>query len=401
MVERGKRSHTRSTAFMEFIRNTMKRRLLLFAAFVLFGASVVPASAGAEASFRAVKVKDKVYVEAEALEQVAGGKGTYDNKSNTYRFKSNDIPAIVEKVSPSVVSIIGRQVDAEDNSDNWLSHGTGVVIRKDGWIVTNAHVILALKKPVVVTPEGKSYAVSKWFADEESDIALIKIAAQNMKPAVFVRPNSTLKVGEAVVALGTPVSFMLRNSATSGIISGIDRAVDSSYKLIQTDAAINPGNSGGPLVNMRGEVIGINSMKFAAVGIENMGFTIPADTVTMVVQHFFKYSKMKRASIGVELEESWAAYVGLPTDDPIRVTNVVSPQAKKAGIAEGDVLYAINGKPVKTLVDVNEVLKVYLPGQQVKLTMQAKGNLVTKVVALSEATKPAVKKESEVDKNME
>lgn len=394
MVGQGKRIHTNHASEVKLSRRTGRNRVALFIVSLLVGASVLPTAAGAEASFRAVKVKDKVYVEAEALEKVAGGKGTYDSKSNTYQYKPNDIPTIVEKVSPSVVSIIGRQIDAEDDSDNWLSHGTGVVVRKDGWIVTNAHVILALQKPVVVTPEGKSYPVSKWFADEESDIALIKINAQNMKPATFVRPNPTLKVGEGVVALGTPVSFTLRNSATSGIISGIDRAVDSSYKLIQTDAAINPGNSGGPLVNMHGEVIGINTLKFAAVGIENMGFAIPSDTVNLIVQHFFKYSKVKRASIGVELEESWAAYVGLPTDVPIKVTSVVSAQAKKAGITEGDVLYAINGKPVKTLVDVHEALKSFLPGQQVKLTMQSKGNLVAKMVVLSEAVKPAVKEKS-------
>lgn len=350
----------------------------------VMGVATVSGQASNIVTMKAAKVKDKVYIEADAFEQMTGNKGTYDAKTKTYRYAPNDIPAIVKKVSPSVVSIIGKHRDAEDNSDNWLAHGTGVAVRQDGWIVTNAHVISELAHPMVVTPNGKSYPVTKWFADEESDLAIAKIAVTGLHPISFVQPDAALQVGESVVALGTPVSFTLRNSATMGIISGTDRAVDSKYKLIQTDAAINPGNSGGPLVNMKGEVVGINSMKFAAVGIENMGFAIPADTVKMAVRHFFKFGKIKRASLGAELEESWAAYVGLPSDDPIKVTNVQSASAKKAGITAGDVLFSIDGKSVKTLVDVHEALKLKLPGQQVKLMMQSGGDLVARTITLAE-----------------
>ncbi|MCM3338808.1 S1C family serine protease [Paenibacillus sp. MER TA 81-3] len=369
-------------------KNSIGRRTWRVGISIVLGLTLGVTSVSGQASnsvtMKATKVKDKVYIEADAFEQMTGSKGMYDAKTKTYRYAPNDIPAIVKKVSPSVVSIIGKHRDAEDNSDNWLAHGTGVVVRQDGWIVTNAHVISELVHPLVVTPNGKSYPVTKWFADEESDLAIAKIAVTGLQPVSFVQPDAALQVGESVVALGTPVSFTLRNSATTGIISGTDRAVESSYKLIQTDAAINPGNSGGPLVNMKGEVVGINSMKFAAVGIENMGFAIPADTVKMAVQHFFKFGKIMRASLGVEMEESWAAYVGLPSDDPIKVTTVQSTSAKKAGIAAGDVLYSINGKSVKTIVDVHEALKLKLPGQPVKLMMQSGGDLVARTVTLTE-----------------
>jgi serine protease Do len=187
-----------------------------------------------------------------------------------------------------------------------------------------------------------------------------------------------------VIALGTPISFSLRNSATVGVISGLNRGVEATYRLIQTDTAINPGNSGGPLVNLKGEVVGINSMKFSAVGVESLGFSIPVDTVQYIIDQFFKYGKIKRASLGLQLEESWSAIVGLPTDDPLTITGVLSPEAKKAKIKEGDVLYSVAGTRVSSVVDINELLKKYLPGQKVKLLMQSDGDIVTRTLVLAD-----------------
>ncbi|UHA76040.1 trypsin-like peptidase domain-containing protein [Paenibacillus sp. 481] len=359
---------------------------------IAFAASTVAASTvntSSSVSLPAKKEGGKVFVQADAFVQMFGGSGTYDAKTNSFRYIPNDVSTVVQKVGPSVVAIIGRDKEAEESENplEMLSHGTGVIVKADGWIVTNAHVITSLKKPVVVTPDGKTHAVKKFFADELSDIALVKIDTKGLKPATFVRADGALKVGEPVVAIGTPVSFNLRNSATAGVISGLDRALESSYKLIQTDAAINPGNSGGPLVNMKGEVVGINTMKYSAIGIENMGFTVPADTVTLAVQHFFKFGKVKRASIGAELEESWEAFVGLPTKDAVKVSEVVSASAKKAGLKKGDVLVAINGKKMNNLVDVVESLKTVLPGKQVKLTMLSRGKVVSRVVTLTDEPK--------------
>lgn len=239
-----------------------------------------------------------------------------------------------------------------------------------------------MSAPQVVTPDGTAYSIKKWYADEESDLAMLQIKANGLKPVTFTKQGP--QIGDPVVALGTPVTFTLRNSATGGIISGIDRSVDAGYKLIQTDAAINPGNSGGPLVNMNGEVIGINSMKFMAYGVESMGFAIPADTVEMAIRHFLKYGKIKRPALGIEFKESWGASLGLPSAEPLQVTEVRSASARKAGIREGDVLYAVDGLKVKTMTDVNEALKLRLPGQRVSLTMQSDGDLVERTVRLAE-----------------
>jgi len=296
------------------------------------------------------------------------------------------IPEVIKRISPSVVAIVGKPADTLDQEDRFnLSHGTGVIIKADGWIVTNAHVVKEMKNLTVITLDGKQYSGTVTHMDEESDLALVKIAAYGLTPAKFA-PGNAIQIGETVVAIGTPISVSLRNSASAGIISGVNRSVNSTYRLLQTDASINPGNSGGPLVNLRGEIVGINSLKFVSIGVDNLGFAIPADTVQYVVKHFFTYGKVKRPYLGAELEESWAAVVGLPTKEPLRVTRVdEGSSAAAAGVRSGDVIYAINNVTVTTLVDLNEQLKKYLPGQTVELMMQSGGDLVKRKLTLGEA----------------
>lgn len=314
--------------------------------------------------------------------------GTRSKTAASSAVKGDEVPGIISKVSPSVVGIIGKTTNPQKGGDQGdsrydLAHGTGVIIRADGWIVTNTHVVQGLVNALVVTSDGKSYSIAESYEDEISDIALIKINAKSLRPATFAPSSRTTVVGEKVIALGTPISFSLRNSATQGIVSGLNRAVNAAYRLIQTDAAINPGNSGGPLLNMKGEVIGINSMKFEAVGVENMGFSIPADTVQYVVKQLFKYGAVNRPSLGIELEESWSAVVGLPGDEPMTITKVNSPEAKKAGLQEGDVLYRVNGKKISSVVDLNEMLKSYTPGQTITLWLESDGDIVTRKLTLS------------------
>ncbi|NMI03866.1 trypsin-like serine protease [Paenibacillus sp. SZ31] len=351
----------------------------------------VAATVGAAESKTAMQAKvvdGQVYVNTKDLVKAFGGSGQYDAKSGTYTYKGNEaIPKVIEKVSPSVVGIIGKSTEVQEGAssdDRYnLAHGTGVIIRSNGWIVTNAHVVDGLVNPVVVTTDGNTYKITKTYSDALSDLALIKINAKALKPASFAKASQT-SVGETVIAIGTPISFSLRNSATVGVISGLNRGVEATYRLIQTDTAINPGNSGGPLVNLKGEVVGINSMKFSAVGVESLGFSIPVDTVQYIINQFFEYGKIKRASLGLQLEESWSAVVGLPTDDPLTITGVLSPEAKKAKIKEGDVIYSVAGTRVSSVVDINELLKTYLPGQKVKLLMQTDGDIVTRTLVLAD-----------------
>jgi S1-C subfamily serine protease len=298
---------------------------------------------------------------------------------------ANEIPNVIQQVTSSVVAVIGKPgEDAGKQSNRFdLAHGTGVIVRSDGYIVTNAHVVEDMSNIVVVTSDGKSYSGKTTHFDEESDLALVKIEATGLKPAVFASA-SDVKVGETVIAIGTPISFALRNSVTVGIVSGLERAVNSKYQLLQTDAAINPGNSGGALVNMKGKVVGINTMKFADYSIDSLGFAIPVDTVQYVLDHFFTYGKVMRPYLGVELEESWEAVVGLPTEEELRVAYVdPDSPAANAGIKQGDVLVKFDQSSVKTIIEFNELMKKYLPKQSVKVTLRSGGQTVIREVVLS------------------
>lgn len=370
-------------------------------AVVMLGATMVnPAvTEGAGVKLEAKLQDGQIYINSKDLIKALGGTGQYDSKTGKYIYTAQDgVPDVIEDISPSVVGIIGRPDEGTDSgsSDRYnLTHGTGVIIKSNGWIVTNAHVIDGLTNAVVVTSDGKSYNITKSYSDPVSDLAIIKINEKSLKPAKFASSSSDTRVGETVIAIGTPVSFSLRNSATVGVVSGLNRGVNASYRLIQSDTAINPGNSGGPLVNLKGEVVGINTMKYAAIGVENTGFSIPSETVQYVINHYFKYGEVRRASLGLELEESWSAIVGLPTDDPLTITSVMSKEAEKAGIREGDVLYKINGVRVTSVVDINELLKKYLPGQKVKLLMQSDGDIVSRQVVLTQGETKSYSEEDE------
>ncbi len=359
--------------------------LITVGALVMAGSAIAAGSKGSTA-LEAKVINGEVYVKASSLAKQLGGTGVYDAKAQTYAFTpASQVPDVIKKVSPSVVAIIGKPTDSSSSNRYALAHGTGVVWKADGWILTNAHVVKDMTNIVVVTADGKQYEGKRVYIDETSDLAMVKINAANMKPAVFAPVPLQLQVGETVIAIGTPVSFSLRNTATTGVLSGMNRSIASAYKLLQTDAAINPGNSGGPLVNLKGEVIGINSLKFVSDGIESLGFSIPADTVRYVVNQFFKYGRVMHPSLGLGLEESWAAIVGLPTTEPLKVTSVTNESARKLNVQQGDLIYAVAGKAITSVVDLNELLKAYLPGQAIEVTLQSGGDIVTRKIILIEA----------------
>lgn len=310
-----------------------------------------------------------------------------DNSSNM------TVPQVIEKAKPFVVAIIGKPTASEDSYDYEsddssnrfnLAHGTGVIVGANGVILTNAHVVKNMKNIIVVTSDGKTYPGKTTHFDEDSDLALIKIDATGLTVATF-GVQTSIRVGDPVLAIGTPISFALRNSVTQGIVSGMERTVNSQYLLLQTDAAINAGNSGGALLNMNGEVIGINALKFSSIGIDGMGFAIPVDTVQYVLKQFLAYGKVKRPYMGMELEEGWEAVVGLPSIEALQVSYIEpdSPAAK-AGIKQGDTLNSVNSDPIASSVDLNEIMKKYLPGDTVKLTMKSGNETVIREITLGE-----------------
>jgi len=188
-----------------------------------------------------------------------------------------------------------------------------------------------------------------------------------------------------VIAIGTPLSFSLRNSATSGIVSGINRAADGEYRFIQSDAAINGGNSGGPLVNMKGEVIGINTVKYVGFGVEGLSFSIPVDTVEYVMEHFEKYSRVRRPYLGATFIEGIAARYGLPSSEGLTVVDIEDDSpAETAGLLLDDVIESVNGVKITTKIDYNEEMKKYLPGDTVEFSVIRAGKRINLKVTFSE-----------------
>lgn len=300
--------------------------------------------------------------------------------------EAEGVPDIVERVAPAVVAIIGKPGDTPGLPSNRfdLAHGTGVIVTADGYIVTNAHVVADMDNLLVVTADGKSYSGRTTHVDDASDLALVKIEAGTVQPAEFAGAGD-IRVGETVIAIGTPVSFALRNSVTVGIVSGVDRTVQGGYPLLQTDAAINPGNSGGALVNMRGQIVGINTLKVIDSSVDSVGFAIPADTVRHVVEHFLAYGKVMRPYTGIEIEESWESVVGLPTNEALRI-GYVDPgsPAAAAGIRQGDTLLAIDGHGIPSTAALYERMRRYVPGQTIQVELVSEGVPVTREVTLGE-----------------
>lgn len=326
-------------------------------------------------------IDGEVYLPAKALSKSESFNVQWSSESNIVNITTvtSDelIPEIIKSVSPSVVGIIGTiSEDADFGASKYseqYAHGTGVIMKETGEILTNAHVVKFMDTIVVVLSDGSGYEAKLKYMDEKTDLAVIKINKTGLKEAKFGKQEDIV-TGKTVIAIGTPVSFSLRNSASIGYISGINRSLDSEYRLIQTDAAINPGNSGGPLVNLKGEVIGINSSKYAGVGMEGLGFAIPVDTIKYAINHFDAYGKIKRPYMGTVFEENWAARIGLPSKNGLTITKIEkNSPAQKSGLKEKDILLSINDNNVNNIVDFNEEMKKYLPQESLKLKIKRDG----------------------------
>lgn len=351
------------------------KAICLFIALVFMTSSAFAASS-ATLKIDGKQVKDSVkvidgkqYISVDTLsknlENITVNK---DSSSIEIYSETNRATNIISKVSPSVVGIIGKlkesSYDYSELTDN-LIFGTGVIYRSNGYIVTNAHVVKDMDSIVVVLSNSKAYKARLKAIDESLDLAVIKIDKGGLQPANF-GDILDVSVGQDVIAIGTPLSFNLRNSATKGIISGMNRSSDGEYRFIQSDAAINGGNSGGPLVNMQGQVIGINSVKLVGYGVEGLNFSIPVDTVKYAISHFEKFGRIKRPYLGIVFADSIISQYGLPsTSSGLTVKDLEegSP-VEEYDIAIDDKLVSINGIKVNSIIDYNEEMKKYLPGNK-------------------------------------
>ncbi len=262
--------------------------------------------------------------------------------------------------------------------------GSGFIVRSDGVILTNAHVVNGATEVVVRMTDRREYTAKVIGVDTKSDIAVIKIDAKDL-PTVKIGDSRNLKVGEWVLAIGAPFGF--ENSATAGIVSAKGRTLDSGVvPFIQTDVPINPGNSGGPLFNMRGEVVGINSQIYSrSGGYMGVSFSIPIDVAMGVSQQLQATGHVTRGKVGVTIQrvtQGLADSFGLPQPEGALVASVEKGgPAEKAGIEPGDVILKLNGELLKDSSDLSVQIAAITPGTVVNLEVwrnhQAKNIAVT------------------------
>ena len=285
------------------------------------------------------------------------------------------LPDIYKKVIPSVVSITA-------SSGSSTSTGTGIIMSSDGYIITNYHVVSSAQQIVVLLTDGQEYAACRVGGDETSDIMVLKIDATDLTPAEF-GDSDVAEVGDSVVAIGDPLGIELRGTMTDGIICGIKRDVDvgdRTMSLMQTNAALNSGNSGGPLVNMEGQVIGINTIKLSSSGfttVEGLGFAIPIDSAKPIVDELVEKGYVTgRPAFGFDveqLESRISLYYDLPGKLYIRSVETNS-DAYAQGIRSGDIITAIDGQEVYTVDEFNRIKNEYSAGDQIPLTIFRRGH---------------------------
>ena len=342
----------------------------------------------------AVIINDRTYVPLRGVFEAAGASVSWDGETETAKVEmpsaaldDETIPAIIANASPSVVGIIGRaKYDGYFGAEEGIVSGSGVIIKSGGEILTNAHVVKDMTTILVVLNDGKGYEGQLKYIDEETDLAVVKIKKIGL-PAMKFANMADVIVGKRVIAIGTPITFSLRNSATIGYISGLNRSVGEPYKLIQTDSAITNGNSGGALINMKGELVGITSSGFSGT---STNFAIPIDTVEYVMTQFEKYGKVKRPSLGAEFKEDWLAEMGIPSEAGLTIKALEKTSALAPSFKVGDVLVSIDGISVNSIVELNELMKKYEPGMTVSVSVKCSGELKRADVVLSE--KPEIKK---------
>ena len=283
---------------------------------------------------------------------------------------------VAAKVRPSIVSVI--TVDNVNYMNSQSGEGSGVILRSDGYIVTNSHVIGGSKKyeVTVITSDGQTYDAKVVGYDVKSDLAVLKIDATGL-PECELGDSTQLVLGDYVVAIGNPGGRQFAGSVTMGIVSGVDRIIDtantestSAMRYIQTDAAINPGNSGGALVNMYGQVIGINTSKIAQDGYEGMGFAIPSSKVKEIVTDLIDYGYVEgRVKLGITCVTISSAYESQGIPAGLQIYDINSDSDLNGKVQKYDIITHCDGKRITELSQLQDIMFEKKAGDTIKLTI--------------------------------
>lgn len=351
-----------------------------------------------------------------AVETAAQNGSTSTATTQALSTGSNSIADIVDSLSPAIVGITNLQTQKtgdifQNSTGESVESGTGsgVIFKKEGdagYIITNNHVIENAQSIEVTLYSGDKVEAELVGTDALTDIAVLKINAEHVTVVAEMGDSSELRTGEDVIAIGNPLGEEFTRTVTQGIISGVDRTIDVTTSegnwaldVLQTDAAINPGNSGGPLINMSGQVIGINSLKITESGVEGLGFAIPSNDVLPIAEELMNNGKIQRPFLGVglvEMSEIPQYYLQeqmkLPEDVKEGVVvGTVSPNspADEAGLQQQDVIVSMNDQAITNASDLRKFLYTETEiGDEIDVTLYRAGEKVTVQIKLttSEAT---------------
>jgi S1-C subfamily serine protease len=315
-----------------------------------------------------------------------------------------NIADTVERVRPAVVSIVARTVsrDRFGRQSTGFGSGTGVIFDKSGLVLTNNHVIEGGVEITVTLDDGTQVEAETIGADLLSDLAVLRLPGDGY-PSLPLRENGSLRAGDWVIAIGNALALPGGPTVTVGVVSALGRSIESTpgvtlYDLIQTDTSINPGNSGGPLIDLGGNLVGINTAVLrgsSGVSVEGIGFAIDVETAQQVALQLVELGHVRWAWMGVflaDLSPEVAAQVGLPIREGVIIQNtVVDGPSDRAGIHPGDIVVDIDGHDIATVSDLTRLLKQeFKAGQEVEVEVfrVVDGQSSTKVLALELGERP-------------
>jgi serine protease Do len=311
---------------------------------------------------------------------------------------------VAAAVTPAVVTVISRRrLEGDDNGlfqrffggehPSVQGHGSGFILQENGTILTNSHVVEDAEELVVRLSDGQEYNATVVGRDSHTDIALIHVQAASL-PVVQLGDSDDVRVGEWVLAIGSPFRASLGSTVTTGIISGKGRDdvnVTDYEDFLQTDAAVNPGNSGGPLVNLRGQVIGINTAIATQNGSsQGVSFAIPINLARDIATRLLHDGHVTRAWLGVDVEAvptEAARAAGMPHPAGVRVGSVYAGSpAARAGLLAGDIIVALDGQPLEKVSSFRNRIALFRPGQRVELLLLREGATQSLHAVLAELT---------------
>ena len=341
----------------------------------------------------------------ESAVNTKGESSVIQNAVNSSSGSGLSIPEVYDKASPAVVSILSTlQSGGYIQSQETMSSGSGIVIRSDGYIVTNNHVIDGAVSIKVQTIAGQSFDAKVVGSDSRTDLAVLKVDGDQELPYAELGDSSDIRVGDMALAIGNPLREELAGTLTVGYISAINRSMVIDGKqmtMLQTDAAINPGNSGGALLNMKGQVIGINTAKSTGYDVEGLGFAIPINEAKPVIESIMQNGYVTgRPLVGIGGQTVTKA-IAKANDLPIGVyvrTVTAFGAAERAGIQVGDVITEFDGQKIETIDDINEIRDQHKVGDTIKVKLSRSGKTIETDLTLLEE-KPETQEQKEQEQN--